>query len=463
MDPFIGAGPAIPVSGPWNSRRPLAVGCWWLLVAVVASPAFAQARLPSAATVAEAARQLDLRKFPLLMGADEDADRQLARVFYRVQADVRGGFDFQRSELLRLKWKELAGSYLTDEVCSAAFEKDGFRVSVSVSQTGKPGEITVTLTQHGNVDVAALPVPKGAKGPYDTPVSKAWVTEEPLEQTRQTISTLLRERGWTPYGNAGDLQFFKQNAVRLHARVFAAPAQGNKTTIDYSAELMSADLPAPPGATRVDYSDSQLSFDTSLTIAETEAFYRDTLKKAGWQATTEQMIKDLVNQFLIFRNPDKQLMQLELQTFEGKSRGRLLLQSAEQVELTLKLAQKKSSEGDTSQPTRLPIVKISLPEGAKNIRSEPEELEFELPAGKARGVVSSWQKEFTSRGWEELEAVLDAMAGVVVLEKDLQSLTITYTDTRVLPATVTLSATGCRLQRDVAKSTPSKPNPPPKK
>ena len=35
---------------------------------------------------------------------------------------------------------------------------------------------------------------------------------------------------WQPYGKAGDTLFFKQNAVRLAARIAAAPAQGGQDT-----------------------------------------------------------------------------------------------------------------------------------------------------------------------------------------------------------------------------------------
>jgi hypothetical protein len=61
-----------------------------------------------------------------------------------------------------------------------------------------------------------------------------YVTEAPVENTKEACRKLLLAEGWVPYGAAGDTQSFKQNAVRLSATVSSAPAQGGKTMISYS-------------------------------------------------------------------------------------------------------------------------------------------------------------------------------------------------------------------------------------
>ena len=53
----------------------------------------------------------------------------------------------------------------------------------------------------------------------------------PTEETADALEALLTAGGWEPYGRAGDVRFFKKNAVRLSARSTAAPAQGGKTMI----------------------------------------------------------------------------------------------------------------------------------------------------------------------------------------------------------------------------------------
>ena len=62
-------------------------------------------------------------------------------------------------------------------------------------------------------------------------------------------------QGWVPYGKAGDTDFFKQNAILVTATVSSAPAQGGKTMIQYSNQLISADIPAPPNVDDLRYVD----------------------------------------------------------------------------------------------------------------------------------------------------------------------------------------------------------------
>jgi hypothetical protein len=121
-------------------------------------------------------------------------------------------------------------------------------------------------------------------------VNASYITEVSVEQTADACRKLLLAKGWQPYGMAGDVLFFKQNAVRLAARISTAPAQGGKTVIDYSTELMSVDLPAPADTVGLQYTDvnTQLFFDAKTSEQDIVGFYRPTLAKAGWEATTEK-------------------------------------------------------------------------------------------------------------------------------------------------------------------------------
>ncbi len=105
--------------------------------------------------------------------------------------------------------------------------------------------VGVRLMDQGNVNLGKLPVPPDAKPLYSFAGTAAYVTEVPARQTAEAIRALLTARGWQPYGTAGDSHFFKQNAVKLTARCAVAPAQGGKTVIQLSSELLSVDLPAP--------------------------------------------------------------------------------------------------------------------------------------------------------------------------------------------------------------------------
>jgi hypothetical protein len=155
---------------------------------------------------------------------------------------------------------------------------------------------------------------------------------------------------------AGDVLFFKQNAVRLAARISTAPAQGGKTVIDYSTELMSVDLPAPADTVGLQYTDvnTQLFFDAKTSEQDIVGFYRPTLAKAGWEATTEKPIKIDFKDVLIFRNPKKNMLTLEMYDVDGKTRVLLKHQSsaeAAEIERQIKAeSERRSSRGENSLP-----------------------------------------------------------------------------------------------------------------
>ena len=82
-----------------------------------------------------------------------------------------------------------------------------------------------------------------------------------------------------PYGDAGDSVVFKQNAILVTATVLSPPAQGGKTMIQYSSQLISADIPAPPDVENLRYVDEppELTFETTANQDAIVDFYRKTL------------------------------------------------------------------------------------------------------------------------------------------------------------------------------------------
>jgi hypothetical protein len=145
-----------------------------VLTLLWASPALAQeqdatARRP--ATVDEAAKVLDLSTIPLLQGANAPAHRRSAELFYEGKADVKKAYEFHKQTLLAKGWKELPGSNVAADSAFGTFAKDGFATSMSVfpGDAKKPGTVKVLISQHGNVDLAKLPVPPDAKLVYAGP------------------------------------------------------------------------------------------------------------------------------------------------------------------------------------------------------------------------------------------------------------------------------------------------------
>ncbi len=294
----------------------------------------ARALAPSApATTAEAAKVLDLATLPLAEGAEEPRCRSLACLNYNAKGKVATVFALHQKQLTDQGWQQSPDVQVTDQFASATFARDGFSLAVSVFPGGMPGIVSVGITQLGNIDLEKLPVPGNVQLAFPGAASAAFVTDMPVEQATQECRKLLLEKGWQPYGTTSDTLVLKQNAVRLTARIISAPAQGGKTMVSYSSALMSVDLPAPADAIEVQYHDltTELTFDTTATQAEVIDFYRQTLGRAGWKATTDQPIKSDDKQMLLFRNPSADLLTLELREVDEKTRMRVKYQSAAEI------------------------------------------------------------------------------------------------------------------------------------
>ncbi len=417
---------------------------------------------PKPATVAEAVKVLDFATFPLLVGAKEPGTRNAARLSYNAPSDCKTAFEFQRKALLGLKWTEVPGSNVTDDYASGVFTRDGFVASVStmpLSDPKQPDFVNVSIMQHGNVDLKQLPLPTDCKSLYVGPQVAMYTTEAPVAKTVEACHKLLADQGWQPYGKADGTHWFKQNAVRLTTSVSAAPGQEGKTTISFSAEQLSADLPAPTETVQLQYSDStkQLLFDTKESEDDIVAFYRKALTAAGWKATTDKTFKVDWKSTLVFRNAAKEMLDLELYTVkdEGVLRVRLKHQfaaevAAEEQRFAAAVAAKKKQREQEKNPS-FPKVTVTLPKDATMNEIAKQRLEFTVATGKSKATAAAIRKQFKDAGWKEEVLTADDMIGEIAFKKDKQEVSLSYINTGIMPAEFTLRGTQVELERATSK------------
>ncbi len=419
-----------------------------LLLVSVSVIAHGQAAPP--ATAEAAAAVLSLETLPLVAGAEAPSNQRLAGLSYQAKSTIKDAFAFHKKQLEARGFSELPNATLTDDYASSTFSKDGFRIAVSVMPDyGKPdsGLVGITLLNLSNVELGSLPVPADVKPLYDFPASRAMLTELTPEQAAAKVAELFIADGWERYGTAGEVHFFRKNAVRVTAQVAAAPAQQGKTAITYSSELLSVELPAPPDATRVQYSDStkQLSIDTPATADQVVDYYRDRLATAGWKATTDRPVVNRFESFLIFRNPAGELLELTLVEDELR-RVNLRHQSAAEVEAESLKANALAEAAKMKKDAPNPKVTIKLPVGAKVGEKTARGIEFTVAANSARARVISLGKTLTAAGWKENVSSLDSMAGVLSFTKDQGSISIDYVDIGLGPAEISITGTGVDLE-----------------
>jgi hypothetical protein len=413
------------------------------------------------ATVEQAAQILDLSTFPLMDGAKPERSRQVANLTYAATVSVKPGFDFHHKTLIAQGWKELPNSSVTEQSASAMFARSGFILSLSVFSSGKSGDLSIMLQNLGNIKPGQLPVPPGTKPVYVGDSTAMYATEAAVPVTAEACRNLFLAKRWSVYGGAGNSTKFKQNAILVTATVSLAPAQGGKTMIQYSTQLISADIPAPPNAEDLRYVDMppELTFDAAPDQNAVVDFYRKNLAAAGWQSTLDHTvpIDDLPT--MIFRNPGKDMLTLSMSAgSRGKLHASVRFQSAAEIaELDRRIKEQapalraKVEEEKAKEAARLaeankppPKVAVTLPPDAKGVEQTKDRIKFTVGRGKAKAAAEALRAQLREAGWKEDFASVTPMTGALSYSKEKQSLTLTYTG--MSPPEVNLSAMGAELE-----------------
>ena len=408
------------------------------------------------ATVEQAAKVLDLSTFPLMDGAKSAESRHVANLSYVAPGDPKKALEFNRKTFVAQGWKELPNSTISDDSASAMFAHDGFVVALSVIPFEK-NSVSVRLQNLGNVKPGKLPVPPGAKPVYVGDPTAMYTTDAAMPATADAIRNLIVAQGWVPYGKAGDSDYFKQNAIVATSTVSSAPAQGGKTMIQYSNQLISSDIPTPQDVDDLRYVDEppELTFATANTDAVVE-FYRKALTALGWKSTMDKMVDVDEKPNMIFRNQAKEMITLSVPyNYGGGKLGvSVRFQSAAEIaELDRRIkeeapklraaleAKEEKEAAELAERNKVPKVAVALPADAKDVKQANDEIKFAVGKGKAKAAVEALRKQFGDAGWKEDVASLEKMAGTLLLSKENgQSVTISYSDTGFTPSEVSVSA-----------------------
>jgi hypothetical protein len=243
---------------------------------------------------------------------------------------------------------------------------------------------------------------------------------------------------------------FRKGTTQLTAFISAAPAQGGKTMAQFSSELLSAEIPLFPGASNAQFSDNpaQLFFDSGKSMDDVVEFYRQTLSESGWKPTTDSLIKVSIYDVMIFRNPAGDMMRLQLHNFDDQARVLIRYSTAAQVTELELLAEKQAQKRMTATPPAddTEVLQVAIPADAKEVVAKRDSIEFQLAAGKAKKIVEGWRRQYLEAGWKEQTAVLQDVAGSIIMTRGSQTLAIVYTDVGFMPAEVSIDATGIKLE-----------------
>ncbi len=456
----------------------------------------------AAATVEEAIKVLDLRTFTLPEGAVVEGTQTVGMVNYETKADPKKAFQIQLQQFTKLGWKELPGSMAQETYGAGQLQKSNFVVSLTTSGSGKPGFSRVAIINMSNVRASKLPVVKGAKSQYSNETLALYSADVKLADAIEATRKLLVDAGWEPYGEAGDgtssMQLmFKRNAVQISAFV-SSPDKGSKTSIQMSAQQLSADIPAPAIAKDVNYTDMHktLRFESSEEYADIAKFYQQSLGKRGWKPTTENVVtsNEGVNRkvgFQRFRNAAKEMITLDLEPQLDKTLVKVAyLTAAEVVEADRKadeqkkrlLAENEKAKAAAKSPTKKSMpaddtpsfedlanqaianalngkgakaakgskdkVGIPIPDKAKKVTQTGDNvLQIKVAAGKGQAAAEFMRDQLVAADWKvDDDSDIDDTSGNVTFKKGSQQITLTFVDTGLADVNLMVIGIGAKLE-----------------
>lgn len=401
------------------------------------------------ATVADVLRVLDFAEFPLIDGADSGAQFRLAGVNYTADATVKQAIGRVREKFNERQWSEMSGGYLSAEGGTTSFRREGYLVSVSISALAKSGKVKISMVNRGNLDLKRLPVPKDAKPLYSGPFSEGYASDLDLEKTAKAVRSLLQSKGWQFFGESGHSLLFRQNAVLLTAEVAPDPDQDGKSVIRLSAELMSVDLPALPDSRETRYLDElkSLEFESSAAADEILGFYRAALEKTDYRPTTDKPVEQEQNQVLVFANPRKEQVTLQLAPDGERVKVQLVHRTAaERAALSRQAAEPTVEEKAAADEDR-PVVLLVLPDEAGSIKVSKAQIEFTIAKGRGRTTVESLRRRLARDGWKQSENDVKGLFGTCLMARGKQQLKLEFVEPGGAPAEITISAKGCDLEQ----------------
>lgn len=143
-------------------------------------------------------------------------------------------------------------------------------------------------------DTGTLPRGAGTREIFASPATTIFLTSSNVSRSAEVVRIVLGEQGWQAYepraaaqatSDRMQIASFKRGPQALSVFISIAPAQGNATSVQYTAVALKYDLPFPKDATEIVFDPDRpmLSLTTAGPLDQSLKFFRTELGKLGWQ------------------------------------------------------------------------------------------------------------------------------------------------------------------------------------
>lgn len=394
----------------------------------------------------ELAEFLDLSKLPFPPGTQFNG-RNAAELQALVPLAIQPTADFYLKALAEKGFKptdEPGAHIITAEYAQASLKKDGHAVSLSVIP-GSDGKVMVSVYRHGNLDAGSLPQSEGAKPTYGSSTLHMYVAKGSVAEEVDFVRKAFTEHGWqefTPPNTAmvddpEHRQFtFRNKGYLVSGSVGVAPAQQNKTMVQYQVRTLAHELPAPADAVKVEYDDERwmLNCEVPGGLGVAESYYLKTMPELGYKPLKHDEPRDK-SRLLRFGTPEKGILLLTIRTEDHKASQVEFLHYSAELLAKMREQDQKPNEPPAAPttPGAVPEVKsifaraIPLPKSAKDVEYQVDQEQIRFQSGdNIKMLVADLRMQLTAEGWKEFSeaTVAEENAGTILFRQGDAMLTI---------------------------------------
>lgn len=285
----------------------------------------------------------------------------------------------------------------------------------AVSRVESPG---------GELDMRTLPRFSDAEVIYEDKATTIYVTPAEVAAVADFSRRELGALGWQEYTQPNtskaddptmEQMTFKKDGQGLSVFITVAPAQGNKTSVQYAPIPLQADLPALADASNIEFSDSQLylGYTTPSDFDTVIAFYREQLAAPEWQEVADRSVVEPEQTRLFFAGKEMALW-LEL-TPAGDGLTKVVLQpmSSEEIaalgnsetppaEATQEGEPTATEEAAPAETDTSGLEQLPVPSDAQEVVYDTDfnEVTFKSPS-KINKLVEFYRQALPAQGWTE--------------------------------------------------------------
>lgn len=254
---------------------------------------------PEAATASETLSLIDLTALPRI-NEKVLLNQEPTYVYYSCNSSMAAVDAFYKAEFQSRGWKEIESVVTSnpEQYIDRNFSKNDFVIRFGANVGSTHGEVSVMLSNLGNIDVRLLPMMDDAELTPTSAVNAGHKTSSNIPDIADKLGKKMIDLGWQPTTDFHNVEAvvphyrsltFRKNAVRVVLGIVRDPQKpSEKTIVYYHAEnVMPFDVPTVDSKQplKLDTFSGRAAFETKLNRDQMVELLNNHAKRFDWTLT----------------------------------------------------------------------------------------------------------------------------------------------------------------------------------